>query len=165
MEEKRPKKVKKVELKEKSKKKTYEKEDEEEDIDDYDFPIQQQQQQMSYMQNESVQLLPPIPTPPPLPPNMNPKQKKYQNEPLPVLQKKISQSLPMPKKGGPGLFSKVSKNKEAYDSFEAYDEDIFGNELLRESLPPLPPITVTQNLNEILSGKLQSQSIKAFKVN
>ena len=33
------------------------------------------------------------------------------------------------------------------------------------ALPPLPPITITENLTDILQSKLQSPSVKAFKVN
>lgn len=151
---------KRPERKSKSKKKSYSPENEDDEENDFGPVIQQEQQ---IMQSK-------IPIPPPLPPPLPPPPMKHRkaihhSEPIEMYQTKNASKFPS--KIPPQQMIKGKnyvQQEQNMDSFERYDAQMLGDDF-PGSYSPLPPIASTQNLNEILSIRLQSLSIKAFKVN
>ena len=93
---------------------------------------------------------------------MKSKQRKFDSEPYELYQTKEPQSLP----------AKMTVQKHA--KLNNFAQQQYQNNLqmqqvqqidFSESYSPLPPITTTQNLNDIFQTKLKSYSIKEFKVN
>ena len=149
MSEKRAKKsMKKVE-------KRYESDDEADDADDM-LPMMQQQQQH---QEKAMKL---IPAPPPFPskgaPIMRQKQAKFASEPA-----RIPNRIRSPP-DSTDLFQQLQvmqNTMEANINQMSYAEKTLP---IPFSPPPLPPITTTENLNDILQSKIESPTIKSFKV-
>jgi len=156
MAEKSSKKSKRPEPKSKMRKKGYQEEEEDtEEINPFS-PVMEQQQ-------ETVQSPPPEQVQKSLKeaPAMKLSPKKFASEPFAVPQRKIAQSLP-----AKVAYQQMEKiNKVAQQQYQV-DFDIFDRDT-KDSPPtysPLPPITSIQNFNEIFQTKLQSFSMKAFKV-
>jgi hypothetical protein len=154
MAEKSSKKSKRPEPKGKMRKKEYQEEEETEEAD-YASSVMEQQQ-------ETVQSPPPEQVQKSLKeaPAMKLNPKKFASEPFGAQQRKIAQSLPAKM-----LFEPMEKIKAAQQQYQV-DSGLFGRDM-DDSPPtysPLPPITSIQNFNEIFQTKLQSFSMKAFKV-
>lgn len=85
---------------------------------------------------------------------------KNASEPIDVFQRKMPLSLPVKLPTQKREAVKAIEKHAAFNLSRVLTED---NDI-SERLTPLPPITSTQNLNEIFQTKLQSHSMKAFKV-
>jgi hypothetical protein len=139
----------------KGKKKKVSKEEVEEAEETYDFnPMVEQQQQNAYPTEQAI-------PPPPPPPNeflrkveaqeKQMKKTKFYSEPYDNQPSKHAASLPA---------KMLLQQKQEYISgpFQKRSHDF------PDPFIPLPPITTTQNFNEIFDTKNQLQSMKAFKV-
>jgi hypothetical protein len=163
MAEKASKKSKRPEPKKKMKK-SYQQEDEDvEESNDFESVMPQQQQQVEEAEEEVLKL-PPMSTEyaqkKALP--MKQKQAKFESEPFDMFRTKQPQSLP-------AKMIRQAPSKANYFAQEQYQVETKMLDIKSDDFPgafvPLPPITSTENLNKILQTKLQSPTIKAFKVN
>jgi hypothetical protein len=156
MAEKSSKKSKRPEPKSKMRKKEYQEEEEIEEFNHSGPVMEQQQETVQSPPLEQVQKYLKEDAKP-----MKLNQQKFASEPFGAHQRKIAQSLP-----AKVAFQQTGKiNKVAQQQYQA-DFDIFDRDM-NDSPPtysPLPPITSIQNVNEIFQTKLQSFSMKAFKV-
>ena len=134
--------------------------EEEEETHDFNPMVEQQQQQNAYPTEQRIPPPPPPPPPPPLPneylAKMEAQQKqmkksKFSSEPYDLPPSKHAASLP-PKMRAPQKQEYISR------PFQNKSHDF------PEAFIPLPPITSTQNFNEISDISYQLQSMKAFKV-
>jgi hypothetical protein len=136
--------------------------EEDDDLEDTngDIPVQEQQSQKEEQIPPPPEVFPRTLEPKKLP--AIPKKGKFNSEPYAVGQKETSQTLPA------GMLaemkSKVNNSSEQQLKYNQVLEQI-PNTDIPVAYSPLPPITTTQNLNEIFQIKLQSYSIKEFKVN
>jgi hypothetical protein len=140
-------------------KKSYQPEDEDvEESNDFESVMPQQQQRIEEAEEEVLKL-PPMSTEygqkKALPTKQ--KQTKFESEPFDMFRTKQPQSLP-------AKMIRQAPSKANYFAQEQYQVEIKSDDF-PGAFVPLPPITSTQNLNEILQTKLQSLTIKAFKVN
>jgi hypothetical protein len=156
MEGKESKKAKRPEPKRKMKK-SYQPEDDDdaEKLNDSNPVIEQQEQQKEiYQETEDIFKPPDSPQAQYVQKKVAPmkqRKTKFDSEPTDVY--KVKQPVSMPAR------MRQQQSKLNVDIFENESNDFAAR------LVPLAPITSIQNLNDILSSKLQSPSIKAFKVN
>jgi hypothetical protein len=153
MAEKRSKKSKRPEPKSKKMTKRYESDDEAEEAEEVDYStqmIEQQQQQVMKMS----------PVPPEYlqkkAPPMKQAKAKFNSEPIQMFKRKESPSLI-----DDSVHQQMAQIRSKYSIPGDYNQLL---QIETTAQVPLPPITSIQNLNEILQNKLQSLTIKAFKV-
>jgi hypothetical protein len=152
MAEKRSKKSKRPEPKSKKMTKRYESDDEAEEAEEVDYSTQMIEQQQQVMKMSPV---PPEYLQKKAPP-MKQAKANFNSEPIQMFKRKESPSL---------IDDLVHQQIAQVRLKNSIPEDY--NKLLQietTAQVPLPPITSIQNLNEILQTKLQSLTIKAFKV-
>jgi hypothetical protein len=92
------------------------------------------------------------------------KQRKFVSEPVPVYKKKMPQSLPVGARYQEmAELNDFLEQEHQLDSFQAYDLKMLANGSPRASVP-LPPITSTQNFNDILPNNMKVFKVSRFKL-
>jgi len=165
MAEKESKRSKRTQPKSKMKKSYQPDDDDLEETNDFNSTNEQEQQHNeNYSKNEEMLQLPTLKQEQNIQkvaPPMKEKKAKFSSEPFDMYQKKKPVSLPnrIP-------IQQIAQGNNFLEEQTEFIPHMFEKQLkdFSDAFVPLPPITSTQNLNEILQTKLQSSSIKAFKV-